>query len=138
MIKEEIKAINSSVKQLKKFGLSVGGFLIAISAALLFFEKESYSVFLVIGSILIFSALLFPKFLKPIYKIWMIFSIILGFIMTRIILSVLFYSVITAIGFLSRLFGRKFLDLNFKTDEKSYWNLRSSSSELTEDYERQF
>ena len=75
--------------------------------------------------------------LKPIYKIWMIFAVIIGWIMTRVILSVLFFSIITTIGIFTRLVGKDFLNLKSKNNE-SYWNIRNKEYELNQDYEKQF
>ena len=67
----------------------------------------------------------------------MIFAVIIGWIMTRIILSVLFFSIITIIGLFTRLIGKDFLNLKSKSNE-SYWNIRNKEHELNQDYEKQF
>ena len=67
----------------------------------------------------------------------MTFAVIIGWIMTRIILSVLFFSIITIIGLFTRLLGKDFLNLQLKSNE-SYWNIRNKDHELNQDYEKQF
>ena len=67
----------------------------------------------------------------------MIFAVIIGWIMTRVILSVLFFSIITFIGLFTRLLGKDFLNLKSKNNE-SYWNIRNKEYELNQDYEKQF
>ena len=67
----------------------------------------------------------------------MVFAVILGWIMTRVILSLVFYLIMTPIGLLTRLIGEDFLGLK-KTDSGSYWNLRDSNYETNQDYEKQF
>ena len=67
----------------------------------------------------------------------MTFAVIIGWIMTRIILAILFFFIITAIGALARLFGKDFL--NLKPDNRdSFWNMRNRDRELNQDYEKQF
>ena len=81
--------------------------------------------------------MIIPIILKPIYILWMVFAVILGWVMTRVILSFLFYIVITPIGIISRILGKEFLDLK-ESKHDSYWNHRYSEIELNQDYEKQF
>ena len=108
-----------------------------IGAFLFFREKGSFIYFFLIGSILIILGVITPVILKPIYKIWMTFAVIIGWIMTRVILSVLFFSIITSIGIFTRLIGKDFLNLKSKNNE-SYWNIRNKEYELNQDYEKQY
>ena len=68
----------------------------------------------------------------------MTFAVILGLVMTRVILSIVFYLILTPIGLITRLFGKDFLDLLNKSNTESYWNNRNSDFELNQDYEKQF
>ena len=124
MILEEIKNIKSDKKELKKFGGQVGGILVLVGALLFVFAKSSALIFLGIGGLLVIVAFLFPVVLLPLQKVWMTLAVVLGFIMTRVILSILFYLVITSINLISRLFGKDFLNLKIEKDKKSYWNIR--------------
>ena len=112
--------------------------MIVIAGFLFWRGKESFEAILVTGSALILLGLVIPVVLKPIYWIWMILAVILGWIMTRVILSLLFYVVITPIGIFSRLFGSKFLDLKWDKSKDSYWNARTKTQRNNEEYERQF
>ena len=134
---KELNSIKSSRKDLKNFGVTIGFILLMIGAFLFFREKGSLIYFFLIGSILIILGVITPVILKPIYKIWMIFAVIIGWIMTRVILSILFFSIITAIGIFTRLIGKDFLNLKSKNNE-SYWNIRNKEYELNQDYEKQF
>ena len=125
----ELNSIKSSRKDLKNFGFVIGFILLII--------RELFVYFFSIGSILIILGRIAPKILNPFYKIWMIFAVIISWIMTRIILSALFFSVITIIGLFARLLGKDFLNLKSKSIE-SYWNLRDKEHELNQDYEKQF
>ncbi|MBU0475040.1 MAG: hypothetical protein KKF62_12875 [Bacteroidetes bacterium] len=127
MIIEEIKNINSDKKELKKFGKSVGLVLLLIGIILLIYSKAVFPIFLSLGSFLVAAAYIFPIILLPFQKIWMTFAVIMGFVMTRVILSILFYLVITPISFLSKIFQKDFLNLKIEKDKKSYWNLRNEN-----------
>ena len=133
----ELNSINSSRKDLKNFGFAIGFILLIIGLFLFVRGKDLFVYFFSIGSILIILGGITPFILKPIYKIWMIFAVIIGWIMTRIILSVLFFSIITIIGLFTRLIGKDFLNLKSKSNE-TYWNIRNKERELNQDYEKQF
>jgi len=53
----------------------------------------------------------------------------MGFVMTRVILAVLFYLIITPISFVSKLFQKDFLNLKIEKEKKSYWNLKNEPYE---------
>ena len=134
---EEIKNITSTKKDLRNFGFTIGSILLVISLILFFKEKNSDVYFLSIGLAFILSGIVLSIILKPFYKIWMTFAVIIGWIMTRIILAILFFFIITTIGVLARLFGKDFLNLkSYNCD--SFWNMRNRDRELNQDYEKQF
>ena len=133
----EIRNITSTKKDLKSFGVTIGSVLLIIAGFLFYKEKGSYVHFFSIGLVFIGSSIAVPIILKPIYKLWMFFAVIIGWIMTRLILSFLFFSIITLIGTLTRLLGKDFLNLKSKNQD-SYWNIRDREHELNQDYEKQF
>lgn len=134
---EEIKNITSTKKDLRNFGFTIGSILLVIALILFFKEKDSDVYFFSIGLVFILSGIVLSFILKPFYKIWMTFAVIVGWIMTRIILAILFFFIITPIGVLARLFGKDFL--NLKPDNRdSFWNMRNKDQELNQDYEKQF
>ena len=93
---------------------------------------------MIIGIILLVSGLVIPIILKPIYFLWMIFATILGWIMTRVILSLLFYIIVTPIGLIPRFFGKQFLELRWDKSKESYWNFRTNEDIQKENYKKQF
>ena len=135
---EEIKNIKSGKSDLRNFGITVGIILLVISGFLFWKEKESFQIFLAIGIILFLTAIALPSVLKPVYWIWMIFAIILGWFMTRVILSLLFYVVFTSIGLTLRFFGKQFLELRWDKSKESYWNFRTNEHLQNKNYEKQF
>ena len=135
---EEIENIKSEKSDLRNFGIIVGIILLIISGFLFWKEKESFQIFLAIGITLFLTAIALPFVLKPVYWIWMIIAIILGWFMTRVILSFLFYVVFTSIGLTLRLFGKQFLELRWDKSKESYWNFRTNEHQQNENYERQF
>ena len=58
--------------------------------------------------------------------------------MSRLILFILFYIVITPIGFFLRIAGKDFLNLRTDKNSDSYWEKREKGVKEKIDYERQF
>lgn len=135
---EEIKNIKSEKSDIRKFGITIGLFLMILGGYLFWRGRNAFEILLVSGIALCVLGLAIPIVLKPIYWIWMVLAVILGWIMTRVILSLLFYIVITPIGLLSRLSGNRFLDLKWDKSKDTYWNYRATKQMINEDYERQF
>ena len=135
---EEIKNIKSEKSDLRKFGITIGVIFLIIAGFLLWKEKESYQILLTFGVTLFILGIAIPIILKPIYWVWMIFATILGWIMTRVILSLLFYTIFTPIGLILRFFGKQFLELRWDKSKESYWNFRTNEHLKKEYYEKQF
>ena len=138
MLLSEIKNIKSEKRDLRNFGLVVGAILAVIGGIFFWFGRDSYPYFLVLGVFLIFLGLLWPKILLPLQKLWMIAAVMIGWLMTRVILGLLFYLAITPINLFSRLAGKKFLDVEIDRTRKSYWNYRTEQEKERSAYEKQF
>ena len=134
---EEIKNIKSSNKDIRNFGITIGIILLVISFILFYNDKSSYQSVAYISGAFISIGIIIPILLKPIYVLWMIFAVILGWVMTRVILSIIFFLIITPIGFLTKLLGEDFLALK-KIKSDSFWNYRDNSEEIKQNYEKQF
>ena len=135
---EEIKNIKNDKSDFRKFGITIGLFLMILAGFLFWRGKETFGIFLVSGFVLLVLGLTIPIILKPIYWIWMILAVILGWIMTRVILGLLFFVVITPIGMFSRRSGSKFRNLKWDQSKDTYWNYRAKKQLTNEEYERQF
>ena len=122
-VKHELSQVDVSKKSLRKFGITIG--IIFILLALWFIYKNNLfiirNIFSLIGSILLIFGLFKPQILKSVYKIWMGLAFALGWVVSRIILSFLFYFVLALIGVIAKIFDKKFLDIDFKNKKNSYW-----------------
>jgi hypothetical protein len=138
MFKEEIKNIKEDKTTLRKFGLTVGTVLLIVAIVLYLTGKSSSVIFGGAGVLLILFGLILPNILKPLNKIWMTLAVVLGWFMSRLILFILFYIVITPIGFFLRIAGKDFLNLRTDKNSDSYWEKREKRVKEKIDYERQF
>ena len=75
---------------------------------------------LIISIIFLILGLLNSKILAPLNKIWFKFGILLGKIVSPLIMGIIFFLVVTPIGFIMRLLGKDLLNLKYKKN-KSYW-----------------
>ncbi len=64
---------------------------------------------------------LFPALLRPLYRVWMGLSLILGWFVSRIILIFLFYAILTPVGLIARLVGKRFMDITSEPKAETYW-----------------
>jgi hypothetical protein len=138
MFKEEIKNIKEDKTTLRKFGFTVGTVLLLVGIVLYLIGKSSSVVFGGIGVLLILFGLILPNLLKPLNKIWMTLAVILGWFMSRVILFILYYVIITPIGIFLKLIGKDFLQLKIDKSSKSYWETREKKIAEQIDYDRQF
>ena len=138
MLINEIKNIKSTKKELREFGLVVGTVFGILGALFWWRGKHIYPYLLFISVFLVFFGLALPAVLKPIQKIWMGIALIIGYFMTRIILGVLFYLVITPLGIVCRVLNQDLFNLKIDKTKNSYWQYRDISEFNKERYEKQF
>ena len=135
---EEIRNIKSAKKDLREFGLTIGIILVILGGVSLWRGKPFYPYFLGVGGLFIVLGLTLPHILKPLQKIWMSFSIIIGFFVSRLILSILFYAVLTPMGLIMRLLGKDILDQRIDKTRRSYWHERDTGVKDKKSYENQY
>lgn len=138
MVIEEIRNIKSGKSQLRQFGIAVGIALGLLGLLLFLRQKEYYPYFLILSFVFLLLGLAMPFFLKPLQKIWMSLAILIGWFVTRIILIILFYVVVTPIGILARLWGKDFLDIKFDKNMDGYWIARAPIKSDKRSYENQY
>ena len=138
MLIDEIRNIKSDKKDLRSFGITIGIVLSIIGGLLWWKEKDYYNIFIIISAAFVLFGLILPVVLKPIQKAWMTLAVILGWFMTRLILSILFYLIFTPMALFSKIVGKKFLDLKMDGNEKSYWINREPGTPDKNTYEKQF
>lgn len=74
-----------------------------------------------IAGVFLAIALAAPSLLAPFNRVWTRFGLLLSKISTPIVMGVLFFAVLTPIGFLMRLSGKDPLRLKFDRAGESYW-----------------
>ncbi len=139
---QEIKEVDTSKKALRSFGWVVGGVLLVIAAVVGWRNDWTLTtaayVLGGIGGALVVLGLAAPVVLKPVYRVWMALAVVLGFIMTRVILSVVYYLVMTPIGLVMRLFGKDPMHRRIDPEASSYWIEKSYDDESPKRLEKYY
>lgn len=108
------------MKKYKNFGFSFGIALAVLGALRWFFDKPHYLVFYIVSLVILLLALTFPIVLKPLFVFFNWLATVIGWIITTLVLILLFYLVITPIGLIMRARRKDFMG-NKRKD--SYWNI---------------
>lgn len=82
-------------------------------------------------------ALVRPGRLRPFYLLWMGLSFPIGWVLSHVLLAVVYYGIFTTVGFLFKILGRDPLRLKRSSRAKSYWVERTAQRRAS-DYFRQF
>jgi len=139
MIIEEIKKIEGSRRELRKFAFVMAVPLALIGGFLLWRQSGLWWYFLAAAGVFAFVGVTAPVVLKPVHTVWMSFAIVMGWVMTRVILVALFFVVLTPLALLLRLLGKDLLDLKFERgSSESYWLPRKVDESKKPDYTKQF
>jgi hypothetical protein len=83
-------------------------------------------------------SLIAPKWLAPLNRLWLKFGELLHSITSPIILGIMFFGVITPVGWLMRLAGKDLLRMKFDRDAPSYWIRREPPGPDKASLKRQF
>lgn len=138
-IKEEISSLKASPKELRKFGFTIGTVFLLITF-LLFYKHNPGPGYFALGftSVILLCAVIRPGSLIYFYKFWMALAICLSWVMTRVILGILFYVGFTFIKVIAKISGKEFLDLKIDKNKESYWIKREQKEFDKRSFERQF
>jgi hypothetical protein len=126
IILDDFKHITSTKKDLRNFGLLVGGVFMALGVIIL---RKWFVPFVAIGVLLVVVGLTQPRLLKWIYLVWMGIATVMGWFMTRIILFLFFVMAVTPLTFVLKITGEKLVDTNINKRAKTYWIPRHESKE---------
>ncbi len=137
-VRSELGRLRSTSKELRKFAYLISSVLVLIGGAGFFKHWHLFAIVSIwlVAVFLLCSGLLSPKTLRQVYVVWMGIAFAIGWIVSRAILILLFYLVITPIGVTARLLGKKFVDIHFSKAGETYWVARGNSKKMN--YEKMF
>lgn len=125
MIRHELIDLRLSDKERRSFVYLMS--LIFVFFAVLSFMKEKglllSSLFLFVALFLCVGLFRYPRMISKIQEAWMGLAIILGFIMTRVLLLIVFFALMTPLSALMKIFSKNPLrkELTLSYHMKTYW-----------------
>ena len=111
-----------STQELRKFGFTTGAVVVVLFGLLLpwlFNHGYPYWPWILAGILWVW-ALIAPATLKPVYKGWMKVGHVLGWINTRIILGLTFFTVFFVAGLILKILGKDPMSRKIDKSVESY------------------
>ncbi|MCB0325274.1 MAG: hypothetical protein KDD69_16945 [Bdellovibrionales bacterium] len=110
------------IEKCREFGVLMALVATLLCGAFLWKEKNVGALVAVfVCSLFVVSAIFAPQVLDTPERLWMAFAERLSVVTTYIVVTLLFYLVITPIALLLRLIGKDLLHLGFDSKAVSYW-----------------
>ena len=131
----EIQSIGTGRRAIRSFGLLVGGVLIVLGVV--FREHSEAGLALIAGgAALLVLGPVAPRLLTLPYKAWMALALVLGYVMTRVLLTAVYVLIVTPLGIAMRLSGRDPMQRKRDPDRATYWSPRESEGDARKRLER--
>jgi hypothetical protein len=110
-----------TARELRKFGLVLGGAFAVLSGLLAIRHSDLWSVSAALAAMLAVTGILFPTLLRPVEWFWMKLALVLGFVVTNVLLTVVFVVGVVPTGLLMRMLGKDPLRLRPGRKSTTYW-----------------
>ena len=126
-ILQEIKELPAEPRDLRKFSLTVGVAFVVLWAVFahalpyLLGKGGDLPILWQIGVALAVVGSALPRVVKPLFYAWMTLALALGYVMTRVLLTLFFFLVLTPVALIFKLIGRDALQRKLDRDAPSYW-----------------
>lgn len=139
-VRDEIRDLNLSGKNLRKFGLFVGGIFLLIGLYMEYrhIDTEWRYVFVGVGVMLMVLGATYPQSLKYVYRFWMGIAFTVGWLVSRVLLAVIYYLVVTPIGLIMKLLGKNPVAMHFDREAESHWVLKDENLWSIERYKKMY
>ena len=118
----QIETNHLGPKALRNFGLVFGTILVALFGLLFpwVFERAWPYWPWIVAAVFWAAALLYPAILGPVYRVWMKFGSVLGWVNTRLILGIMFYLVFLPVGLILKILGKDAMRRRQDVSAESY------------------
>lgn len=140
-IRSELAALETSPKALRKFAWVVGGVFGGLTLYIRWktgFFTPGWQLLGGSAALLLLIGTGIPRVLRPLYLGWMGLAFVLGFFMTRVLLTLVFFLVVSPIGLVMRLLGKDLLDKKIDQNASTYWKPRTTYDPSPKRLERYF
>lgn len=121
----------------RHFGLTVGAAFLALAGISAWRARPTQAVVLgTLGGLLVLAGLMIPSRLGPVIQAWSGLARLMSRFTMPIFLGLVYFAVLTPVGLLMRLFGRRPLERSPAL--ASWWLARAPEARQRTDMERQF
>jgi hypothetical protein len=118
--------LNPTKKELRVFGLCALAFLTLVGWIVFRRTGSIPAGATVAGAGLVCAALALtvPQALRPLWVVLMVVNYPIGWVVTHVVMALIFYLVVTPVGVIMRLTGRDPMERGFDRAAKTYWKPR--------------
>lgn len=103
------------------FGFVFCGVFAVLAGLLAWGESDHWVWAAAAAAIFLALALIAPKLLGPLNRLWLRFGLLLHKVMTPVLMGAFFFGGVLPIGLLMRIFGARPLQIRFDSKAASYW-----------------
>ncbi len=129
----------SERRKVREFGIGLLVVLAALSLIRLWRGHEPhFAWFLGIGGAVALAAIFVPRAVRPVYRGWMVIARGLLWFNTRLLLSLVFFVLLTPLAIVFRILRRDPLERSFDPGAPSYWKKRPTQPPARVRLRRQF
>ena len=111
----------------KSFGLLFFVFFLILALWPLKNGNSLNLFFITISGIFLILGLINSKLLSPLNKLWIKFGEILGMIIAPIVMTLVYFVILTPVSLAVRILGKDLLGLKFLKEKESYWIKRKKN-----------
>lgn len=108
-------------KELRSFAYVMTGAFAIIGGIVWWNDGWAMPYLFGISGFFLVTGVLVPQILRPLEWAWMKFAVVLSFVMTRVILTLAYFLMITPFGLVMRMFGKDLLSLKLDKSKETYW-----------------
>ena len=120
---------NIKIPTNKNFGVTFFFVFLLISVFFIFKYIFLSIIFLLVSIIFLILGINNSNILHPLNKIWFKFGLLLGKIVSPIVIGIIFFLVITPIGFLMKnIFLKNLLNIKKNLKTRTYWKIRNEKN----------
>jgi|SRR5579863_3041415 len=133
------KLFNPTERMLRQFAALWVVFFLAIAARQeLHHHRHVAAIILAVLAVTIGPlGMAWPRAIKPIFVGWMALAYPIGWTVSRIVLSIIFYGLFTPVAWVFRIMGRDALGLKSQPAATTYWRAKPAATDQAQ-YLRQF
>ncbi|MDQ7781529.1 MAG: SxtJ family membrane protein [Desulfomonilaceae bacterium] len=111
----------------------------AVGAYVLFWKGSTNGYIWMAAAAALGACRIVPPLFRRMYRFWVGFSIVLGYFVSRILLTIIFFIVVLPTGIIMKILGKDPMDRKRDPNAATYWNRKEPEADTSiERYEKQF